>query len=149
MITQASSAQDAGRSMLIAGENIQFCNMNVSSQACFRTFVNGHAMGTTALGSDGMGTVDEYLLPEQGMIMSTGDLDRFCINDSDVETTQWGTPGDEDLTSIASRTNQDALTYDACLLDFEFRCDAEVGELRPCRKLASSTSSGARNITNG
>jgi hypothetical protein len=132
VITQASSAQDAVRNILTAGENIQFRNVRASSHACFKTFTNGHAMGTStttataAAGSNnniggGGGTAetsshntgDPYLLPERGLIMSTGDPDQFCINDSDVQTTQWGTPGDTDLTSIASGTNQAALTYDA------------------------------------
>jgi hypothetical protein len=136
VITQASSAQDAVRNILTAGENIQFRNVHASSHACFKTFTNGHAMGTTATaaaaavvgsnndGGGGGGTVetnnhnidDPYLLPERGLIMSTGDPDQFCINDSDVQTTQWGTPGDADLTSIASGTNQAALTYDAVSL---------------------------------
>jgi hypothetical protein len=33
----------------------------------------------------------EYLLPDMGVIMSTGDPDKFCTIDTDAESTNWDT----------------------------------------------------------
>jgi hypothetical protein len=83
-------------------------------------FTNGHAMGSTATTptttteKNGVEvTTAEYLLPDRGIIMGTGDPDQFCMNDSDVQSTNWGKGGDADLTSIAKKTAENALTYDA------------------------------------
>ena len=75
-------------------------------------YVGGGGVG---IGDEGMTTASDvkYLLPDTGVIMSTGDPDKFCTNDSDAESTNWGTGGDADLTSIAMLAASDAMTYDA------------------------------------
>jgi hypothetical protein len=64
-------------------------------------------LGPTANNNDTTSTVltndDQYLLPDRGLLMSTGDPDTFCINDSDEQTKSWGTTGDMDLTRIARK----------------------------------------------
>ena len=124
MITQSSSALNVAQDILVAGEDIQLRNVSASSHACYKMFTNGHAMGTIAttatatttttglLGptANNNGTTstvltndDQYLLPDRGLLMSTGDPDTFCINDSDEQTKSWGTTGDMDLTRIARK----------------------------------------------
>ena len=113
-------------------------------------YVGGGGVG---IGDEGMTTASddvEYLLPDTGVIMSTGDPDKFCTNDSDAESTNWGTGGDADLTSIAMLAASDAMTYDAvrqllrCILSplFQFALE-DVPSTKPPD---SSTISTQMNI---
>ncbi|KAL7543599.1 hypothetical protein ACHAXR_012911, partial [Thalassiosira sp. AJA248-18] len=103
--------------------HIQFRNIRASHNDCFKMFTNGNAMGLTPNDPNKMDT-DQYLLPDQGLIMSSGNPDDFCENNSDHQTTQFlGRPGDPDLTAIVKQSNSLAETYDACVIEFEFKCD--------------------------
>ena len=90
--------------------SIQFQNIQASSHACFNLFTNGHAVGNDKV-------TGEYLMPDSGIIMSSGTPADFCSNDSDQNTKNWKLGGDADLQS-----NVDAQTYDACVIEFEFKC---------------------------
>ncbi len=58
---------------------------------------------------------------------STGRPEDFCWNDSDENTLQWGTPGDADLEAIVEGTvGLSVPTYDACTIEFEFRCAEDM-----------------------
>ena len=62
------------------------------------------------------------LIPEEGIIMSTGIPEEFCWNDSDENTKKWNTDGDANLTSLLREENPTAVTYDACVIEFDFKC---------------------------
>ena len=68
--------------------HIQLRNVTSSSHACYKTFTNGYSMGTV-LSSSSDGTLltnpsssNDYLLPNEGLLMSSGNPDDFCNNDS-------------------------------------------------------------------
>ena len=60
---------------------------------CTRYFTGGHTMGY-AWENDVMdGTLtDTYLLPDEGILLSSGNPLDFESNDSDQQTTKWYTP---------------------------------------------------------
>ena len=64
----------------------------------------------------------EYLLPDSGVIMSSGLPADFCWNDSDENSMSWKLGGDADLTAVAQQSNIYAQTNDACVIEFEFKC---------------------------
>eukprot|EP00986_Skeletonema_menzelii_P009798 scaffold4562_cov132-Skeletonema_menzelii.AAC.4 len=67
-----------------------------------------------------------YLFPDSGIILSTGSPSNFCNNDSNESTTDWKVGGDADLTALVQETNVYAQTYDACSIEFEFKCGGGV-----------------------
>ena len=101
------------------GGQIEFNNVQASNHACYLHFYNGHKMGNHH-------TTGEQLIPQEGIIMSTGRPEDFCWNDSDQMTTQWKTPGDTQLTELIRAQGQgSAETYDACVIEFDFKCKSE------------------------
>jgi hypothetical protein len=85
---------------------VEFQNVLASSHACFLHFSNGNQMGKHEL-------TNEYLVPQEGIILSSGKPEDFCWNDSDEMTTEWKMPGDADLTSFAHQVNPLVETFDA------------------------------------
>jgi len=116
VLFEARAAADLLQNVLARpGSNIRFQNIHASSHACFNMFTNGHALETHQLSG-------EYVLPESGIIMSSGSPADFCRNDSDENTNDWKEGGDANLTAVAQRSNIHAQTYDACIIEFEFKC---------------------------
>ena len=72
-------------------------------------------MGTHKISGD-------YLMPQEGLIMSSGNPEDFCGNDSDQNTKNWYQGGDANLTEVVQASNPFAQTYDACVIEFEFQC---------------------------
>ena len=97
MITTQVDATAAISQILQSPDNsLQLRNITSSSHACYASFTNGHSMGTlldplTGLSINTTNGYSEnaYLLPNDGLIMSSGSPNDFCINDSDQQTTQW------------------------------------------------------------
>ena len=97
MITTQVDATAAISQILQSPDNsLQLRNITSSSHACYASFTNGHPMGTlldplTGLNINTTNGYSEnaYLLPNDGLIMSSGSPNDFCINDSDQQTTQW------------------------------------------------------------
>jgi hypothetical protein len=85
---------------------VEFQNVLASSHACFLHFSNGNQMGKHEL-------TNEYLVPQEGIILSSGKPEDFCWNDSDEMTTEWKMPGDADLTRLAHQVNPLVETFDA------------------------------------
>jgi hypothetical protein len=85
---------------------VEFQNVNASNHACFLHFYNGNQMGNHAV-------TNEHLVPQEGIIMSSGKPEDFCWNDSDEMTTEWNTPGDANLTSLVHKVNPLVKTFDA------------------------------------
>ena len=137
MITEQMSATQAVSNILRDPYgHIQLRNVTSSSHACYKTFTNGYSMGTVLSSSDGTPltnpqTSNDYLLPNEGLLMSSGNPDDFCMNDSDQQSTQftnettglgYDVGGDVDLTNIAKKNNVNGVTYDACIIEFGTYC---------------------------
>lgn len=55
-------------------------------------------------------------------VANAGDPNGFCSNNSGQTTRNWFLPGDPDLTAITQSSNPYAMTYDTCVVEFDFRC---------------------------
>lgn len=96
---------------------IQFRNVAASDHSCFALFADGHSVGRDK-------DTNEFLLPDDGIIMSTGNPQDFHINDSDKTTTDFGIiTGDINLEhELPPRTK----VFDSCFIQFEFSCPEEM-----------------------
>ena len=61
----------------------------------------------------------EYSFLDEGVVLASGNVDNLPSQDSTKQTTEFFTPGDEDLDNLLG-TN---LTQDACVLEIEFLCN--------------------------
>ncbi|KAL9184816.1 LOW QUALITY PROTEIN: hypothetical protein ACHAXT_002593 [Thalassiosira profunda] len=106
--------------------HVQFRDISASSHACLNTFVGASSMGIDP-------ATNASVLPDEGIILSSGKPGDFCENDGDYWTHPWKTPGDDDLTNIvqAAMNNSVTQTYDACVLEFEFKCDVTSSNVAP------------------
>jgi len=95
---------------------IQFDNIEASGHDCFKRFANGHVMGQNVL-------TGEDLIPESGVIMSSGDPEDFCWNDSDQNSGNFLEGGDTHLTAVVQQESRYSQTFDACVIEFDFKCD--------------------------
>ena len=76
----------------------------------------------------------QYLVPDEGIILSSGNPIHFNMNDRDDMTTQHQTGGDPDLHHTVNTETPHPnehlgaswSVYDACTLQFEFRCTSEA-----------------------
>ena len=69
----------------------------------------------------------EQLIFQDGIILSTGTPEEFCWNDSDQQTTRFETAGDDDLERVIEKNSGERVfTYDACFIEFDFRCSAQI-----------------------
>jgi len=120
---------------------VQIRNVDSSARSCFALFSNGHDAGTmtrdpTATKTTTMseylrtqttedGQADEYLLPDEGLILGTGHIIDFSGNDSDGTTTNFREDtGEPDLESLVTGG---AKVYDPCYVQFEFKCPSDTG----------------------
>lgn len=96
---------------------IQFRNIAASSHSCFALFTNGESAGRHK-------DTNEFLLPNDGIIMSTGNPQDFYTNDSDETSTNFGiTTGDINLEHELPPHTQ---VIDPCFIQFEFSCPEET-----------------------
>ena len=103
MVFDTMPADELIRNIFInPGGEVNFRNVVASDHACFLHFHNGHRMGHHKI-------TGEQLIPQEGIIMSSGRPEDFCWNDSDEMSTQWRTSGDADLASLLQQSE----TYDA------------------------------------
>ena len=91
---------------------VEFRNIESSDHTCFALFDNGHSAGkNNATGA--------YLIPDSGVILSSGDPQDFNGQDSDSTTTDWLLDtGDADLENAIPGAD----VLDPCYIQFEFRC---------------------------
>ena len=91
---------------------VEFRNIKSSNHSCFALFDNGHSVGkNTATGA--------FLIPDSGIILSSGNPEDFNTQDSDSTTTDWRIgDGDQDL----EKAIPGADVLDPCYIQFEFRC---------------------------
>ena len=71
---------------------------------------------------------DVHLLPDEGIMLSSGNPLDFEWNDSDGQTTFWGLGLGLDLSDadLANVTNTTYGIYDACFIEFGFKCSNEA-----------------------
>ena len=101
---------------------IQFRNVAASSHSCFALFANGHSAGRHI-------DTNEFLLPNEGIILSTGNPQDFHTNDSDETSTNFGiTTGDINLEHELPPYTQ---VLDTCFIQFEFSCPEETDIYTP------------------
>ncbi len=104
-------------------DNIQFQNIRSSNHTCFALFQNGHSAGTTVDGN--------FLLPDSGVVLSSGNPEDLNGNDSDHTTTDFNlTMVDLDLKSQLPQT-ESAKVFDPCFIEFEFQCPPETANFTP------------------
>jgi hypothetical protein len=95
---------------------IQFRNIASSSRSCFALYENGYSAGRHK-------QTNQFLLPDNGIILSTGNPEDFHINDSDETSTNFGvTTGDINLEHELPTQTQ---VLDPCFIQFEFSCPNE------------------------
>ena len=98
---------------------------------CIATYTNGHSAGSKTIPSQYWGgdpIVQHVVSSDNGLLLSTGNPVHFSEEQivGFSQSTNWGTDGDLDLSNAVKRE-----TYDACSIEFQFRC------------LASSSSSSS------
>jgi len=94
---------------------------------CSRYYTGGHSLGFAYENDDGATTTDVHLLPDQGIVLSSGDPEELETNDSDGDDgtcTDWSYLGFGDLSDadLEQATGQTKRTYDACFIQFDFKC---------------------------
>ncbi|KAL7539847.1 hypothetical protein ACHAWF_006516, partial [Thalassiosira exigua] len=110
---------------------------------CAAYYTRGHALGnlyakdptTGAPLQDESGNyveTDVPIVPDQGIMLSTGDPLHFNWNDADDQTTEWFAKGDHDLKKDVDLSNGWKNTvFDACVLQFQFRCPQTTASYVP------------------
>ncbi len=102
---------------------VEFRNIRSSNHTCFALFDNGHTAGATAEG--------DYLLPDSGVILSSGNPEDLNGNDSNEATTDFHLEmGDPDLRSQLPPV-ESAKVFDPCFIEFEFQCPPETEIFTP------------------
>ena len=149
---QTMNAADMVAQLISLDESLEVRNAAGSSHLdkCAAQFTNGHALGNLVekyedvngnwvarkqLDANGIPLLDangDYvyfhtstpIVPETGIILSSGSPNDFNLNDADDTTTSFsGTGGDSDLKGTVDASNGlDNVLFDACILQFEFRC---------------------------
>jgi hypothetical protein len=93
---------------------VEFRNVAASDHSCFALFANGHYAGRHEV-------TNQFLLPNKGIIMSTGKPEDFHINDSPETTTDFEvTIGDVHLEHNVKHGTK--VVLDPCFIQFEFSC---------------------------
>lgn len=91
---------------------VEFRNIESSYHSCYALFGNGHSAGKN-------NSTGSYLIPDSGVILSSGNPEDFNGQDSDSTTTDWQLDiGDQDLESAIPGAD----VLDPCYIQFEFRC---------------------------
>lgn len=98
-------------------------NVVASSSKCFAYFQNGHSAGKDADGT-------AYLVPDSGVILSSGKPEDFNGNDSDETTTSFNrlSVDEPTLSGLLSGVND---IYDPCYIQFDFKCPDETDIFTP------------------
>ena len=102
---------------------VEFRNIVSSNHSCFALFANGHTAGKSV-------ATGKFLIPDQGIMLSSGNPEDFNGNDSDETTTNFNIhTGDLDLQS--QLPSNKAEIYDTCFIQFDFRCPPETDIYTP------------------
>ena len=123
------------------GYTLQIRNPTTSTHGCLAAYTNGNL-----LFADTTSDTSSNTFPNEGIILSTGNpLDIYdshshshhdgatttttTTSDSDTST-NWYQGGDANLNSMLQQSGKTQLgyTYDACSIEFEFKCNNNKGE---------------------
>ena len=118
------SAEDLVANYLRNSEDlVQIRNVASSSHSCFALFDNGHSVGRNEVSN-------QFLLPNKGVIMSTGNPEDFHTNDSEETSTNFGiATGDIHLEQLKKEKEEQVL--DPCFIEFEASCPEAAGIYTP------------------
>ena len=140
MVFDTKPAEDLVQNVFKDSEGkVEFENIKASEHDCFKYFYNGReyidlihtvdvfvSVNELTPSVDQMGyhkETSEQLIFQDGIILSTGTPEEFCWNDSDQQTTRFETAGDDDLERVIEKNSGERVfTYDACFIEFSFRC---------------------------
>ena len=127
---QNGTAEQLIEELMSTNSDVEFRNVVGSAHLadCAAVFTNGRAAGrlmkknatTHEPLKDGNGDYvpsKTWILPDRGVILSSGAPADLNDQDADNQSTNHGADGDADLAASVGRA-----TYDACVLTFEFRC---------------------------
>ena len=82
-------------------------------------------MGYAWLNDDNTTLTNVHLLPDEGVILSSGDPLHFNGNDSDQQTTKWYTTENQLYDQDLAQTINNNAVFDACYIEFDFKCSGE------------------------
>lgn len=125
VILTSTTANDIVTNHLRSDTNstIQIRNVISSSHSCYALYTNGHSVGnhTTTTNSN------DYLIPNDGVILSTGNpLD---INDNDLSETSTNFNMEPAKATLESQlTPSNSQVYDPCYIQFEFMCPSSTSD---------------------
>lgn len=108
---------------------VEFSNITASPHYgnCTRYFTGGYSVGYAYENDGNTNLTDVHLLPDEGIMLSSGNPLDFEWNDSDGQTTSWGFLGlDLSDADLANVTNTTYGIYDACFIEFGFKCSNEA-----------------------
>jgi len=120
---------------------VEISNVQASShiESCAALFRRGHTLGTLYqkgpapnydLLKDANGNYiptnpEVYMVPDEGLILSSGSPQHLNTNDEDDQTTIHSKGGDIDLKKTVDDSNGiNNSVFDACVLQFDFRCNS-------------------------
>mmetsp|Transcript_3003 Transcript_3003/g.4611 ORF Transcript_3003/g.4611 Transcript_3003/m.4611 type:complete len:311 (+) Transcript_3003:106-1038(+) len=114
-------------SLVDLSSGIEITGITASSHIdkCSRYYTGGHSLGFAYENDDGTTTTNIRLLPDQGIVLSSGDPEELERNNDDGTDTNWssnlgfGALSDADLEQATGQTEP---SYDACFIQFDFKC---------------------------
>lgn len=127
---QSLSKEELIQKFISVDGDVEFFNIKASAHydLCTRYYTGGHTLGKAWVDDVMNGTLtDDYLIPDEGIILSSGSPLDFESNDSDQETTIFRNDENNyfDM-DLFKALNNPASIFDACYLQFEFKCTSEA-----------------------
>jgi hypothetical protein len=95
------------------------------SSSCTRYYTGGHSMGYAFLNDDNATLTDVHLVPDEGIMLSSGNPLHFDSNDSDQQTTRWYDANSNLWDADLAATLGNNAVFDACFIEFDFQCPGE------------------------
>jgi hypothetical protein len=136
---QSVPASTLVNNLISATGDIEINSIVASSHIteCAALYTKGHQLGTlfkkgpnNELLKDANGNyipTDVPLIPDQGLILSSGKPADLNWNNQDDMTTSFTAGGDADLKRTVDESNgQNNAVFDACMLQFQFRCTSDA-----------------------
>jgi hypothetical protein len=136
---QSTTAADLVANIISATGDVEIRQIVSSSHIteCAALYTHGHTLGYLyqkgpdyELLKDSNGKyipTDVPLIPDQGIILSSGNPTDFNWNHKDDMTTAYDAGGDADLKRTVDESNgKNNPIYDACVLQFQFRCTSDA-----------------------
>lgn len=93
--------------------------------SCTRYYTGGHSMGYAFLNDDNATLTDVHLVPDEGIMLSSGNPLHFDSNDSDQQTTRWYDANSNLYDADLAATLGNNAVFDACFIEFDFQCPGE------------------------